>query len=404
LIRVAMEMKNYYGEDERMDLIREVTRRYVQVKLLDQQITEVARKLEAETGPPEMRYELLMAKTALEAKRMTELADLRKVMGVVPRHPFDKHPIGTLNTLLHLDPLDQGVVVMDTQKPFVFWGVHQRQSGGLLSTSETLDYVRTKMSDKGNLPLHVIIYVAPERKEAAKDLASQVRALARELHVEYQTYIEMDPRTWVGTGAAPFILRDGEVYTFYPMPVQRPNAPNGRMLATGAVEPHELEAHISWRLTMPKNVPVTFAIEYDRGGFEQAQRIAEKVRRLAKQLKLAKLIDVKTTLVEPLPVSAFLGGWRAITPGEIRTIEIKPEGYADLDMNVPQRRDSEPTTVRAKWTPAMDRLYIDTKKLTTYKADFNEQGHLVLDRGQIYPQGSWNDEGGLPITFEKVPE
>jgi len=151
-------------------------------------------------------------------------------------------------------------------------------------------------------------------------------------------------------------------------------------------------------------VPVTFEIEYDRGGFEQAQRIAEKVRRLATQLKLAELVDVNATLVEPLPISAFLGAWRAITPGEIRTIEIKPEGYADLDMNVSRRRDSDKTMTRAQWTPGVKQLYIDTKKLTTYKADFDEQGHLVLDRGTIYPQGSWNDEGGLPIAFEKVQE
>ena len=133
LIRVAMENHDDLNQSARLDLIREVTRLYVQVKLLDQQIVEVTRKLEGETGPAEMRYELLMAKTELEAKRMTELADLRKVMGVMPRHPFDKHPIEALHSLLHLDPLEQGVVLMDTDLPFVYWGVHQWQSGGLLS-------------------------------------------------------------------------------------------------------------------------------------------------------------------------------------------------------------------------------------------------------------------------------
>ncbi len=84
LIRVALENKPSLDRSENLELIRKVTLSYTQIKLFDQQIAEVSRKIEARTGPAEMRYELTLAKTELEAKLMTELANLRELMGIIP--------------------------------------------------------------------------------------------------------------------------------------------------------------------------------------------------------------------------------------------------------------------------------------------------------------------------------
>jgi len=117
LIRIAIKNHNDIDQKKTMEITRKVTLSYVQVKLLDQQIAEVSRKIKAEMKPEEMRYELLMAKTELESKLTTELANLREIMGIIPRHPFEKQPQNSLNTWLHLHVLEQGVNVLDSVQP-----------------------------------------------------------------------------------------------------------------------------------------------------------------------------------------------------------------------------------------------------------------------------------------------
>ena len=92
LIRLAVEnLKARYHADEEMvgKKIKEVTQSYVQIKLLDQQIAEVTRKARSveATGPSELRYELLLAKTELESKQLTEIANLREMMFIIPKLP-----------------------------------------------------------------------------------------------------------------------------------------------------------------------------------------------------------------------------------------------------------------------------------------------------------------------------
>ncbi|MHC4581733.1 MAG: hypothetical protein ACYS14_09765, partial [Planctomycetota bacterium] len=84
LVRVAIENQAKFRsstQEETLELTHEITLIYTQIKLLNLQIQEVSRKIEAKTGPVEMRYSLLLAKAELEAKRMTEVSNLRKVMG-----------------------------------------------------------------------------------------------------------------------------------------------------------------------------------------------------------------------------------------------------------------------------------------------------------------------------------
>ncbi|MCJ7482796.1 MAG: hypothetical protein MUO31_07510, partial [Thermodesulfovibrionales bacterium] len=77
LIRAAIEREQKLPKTQQKEplvLIREITISYTQIKLFDQQIVEVSRRLKEVSGPAELRYELLLAKTELEAKLMTEVA------------------------------------------------------------------------------------------------------------------------------------------------------------------------------------------------------------------------------------------------------------------------------------------------------------------------------------------
>jgi len=406
LIRIALENQtegDRLGQKATLELIRKVTLSYTQIKLFDQQIAEVDRKLEATTGPPEMRYELLLARTELEARLAEKLAELREVMGVVPRHPFDEKPIEDLSAWVHLVVLDQGVHVLRNLKPFSdFWANCRWESVGVLPADATLDFAREQLTDASRLPIRFDLYYRPSTRGLAEDLGRKIMALAMETNSQMESEVHVEARTWVGSGEAPFFVRDGQIRTFYPTPVRRPDKFNNETLATGPVELDDLDQHILWRLTMPKNVPVTFRIEYDRAGFGQAQRIAEEVRRLAKRAKVEALVDVNAVLVDPIPEAIFLGSWRAVTPGEIKEVEIRPEGKTELLMRKWSERQAPMTKVAAPWTLATKDIFIETGRWMMYRGILDGEGHLVLDRGTIYPHGSWHDEGGSPIVFEKI--
>ena len=131
LIRIAVTNRKNVSEKERFEIVRMVTQGYTQIKLLDQQIEQITHKAEAAKGPAEMRYELLLAKAELESKRTTELANLREVMGVMPRFPFEKKPTKSLNTWLDLNPIDERVYVLDYLKPFAdYWADAARNRPG----------------------------------------------------------------------------------------------------------------------------------------------------------------------------------------------------------------------------------------------------------------------------------
>ena len=132
LIRAAIERNAKLTQSQQaepLELIRKVTLSYTQIKLFDQQIAEVSRRLEEVSGPAELRYELLLAKTELEANLMTEVANLRELMGIIPRHAFDQLPIETLSSWVILRVIDEGVYVLDSLQPFKeYWARRRTRS------------------------------------------------------------------------------------------------------------------------------------------------------------------------------------------------------------------------------------------------------------------------------------
>jgi hypothetical protein len=409
LIRVALENQENQenqarvrttGRTQRLELIRKVTLSYTQIKLLDQQVQEVGRKLQANAGPPEMRYELLLAKAELEAKLTEAVANLRELMGIIPKHPFEEQPIESLNTWLRLNPVDGRVYVLDTARPYLqYWAHAAWRSLGLMSEKEALEVVRERAKDPKRLPIRVDIL---RTGEAAERLRGRVIEVIKECGAQMNAEVSLEGADWRGRGEAPFYVRDGQIRTFYPVPVRKPDGGTTDLLHSGLVRPSELEQHILWRITFRWNLPFTFRIEYDRGGFDTAQRLADEIRQIVKRLDVSDLVDVNSVLVEPIPEAVFLGKWRAMTPGEIQEIEIQSKGKIQLLM----RKHSEPRAamkpVAAPWTLATRDIFIETGHLVMYRGQMDDEGHLVLERGQIFPHGSWHDQGGLPIVFEKL--
>jgi len=396
LIRLAMENRKGTNEKEALEIMRKVTLSYVQIKLLDQQIAEVSRKIKAETGPAEMQYELLLAKTELEAKLMTELANLREIMGIIPRHAFEKQPIETLNTWLALNVIGERVYVLDTLKPFQeYWAKRRCKSAGLLSERDTLDYIRERLQSNSSLPVRIDIYHTPSTTAAAEDLRGKIVSLAREANSQMETEVRTELSVFVGSGESPFFLRDGKIRTLYPAPVRRPDG-GPKLLVSGLVNPNDVEQHILWRLTMPKNVPLRFRIEHDESSALFARQVAETAKAVVKRLGIAEVVEVAEALVKPVPETVFLGRWQAVADYEIREIKLQAEGQSQLTM-----RSGAQRIAPAPWTLATKEIFIEKERLV-YCGYINAEGNLVLDKGQIYPQGSFQTAGPQLMVFKKI--
>lgn len=240
-------------------------------------------------GPDETRRQLLQTKKELEAKRMAEMGNLREVMGIIPRLPFDKQPLPNLNAWVSLQIVDQRVVVLDVLKPFSeYWAMLRHQVAGLLSEQEALGHVQGRLKEKKSWPIRIDIYYDSETIKASEKLREAIVALAREANADMETEVRLERITWVGQGESPFYLRDGKIRTFYPEPVRRPDG-GPRLLPSGLVDPNDLEQHILWRLTKPKNVPLTFRIEYDEASSQLAKRVADTAKATAKRVGLAEI-------------------------------------------------------------------------------------------------------------------
>jgi hypothetical protein len=412
LIRVAIENKSKLhslDRTETMELIRKVTVSYTQIKLFDQQIAETSRKIKAETGPAEMRYELLMAKTELESKLMTELANLREIMGIIPKHPFEKQPIESLSSWITLRVLDQGVYVSNCLQPFrEFWAMRRYKSHGLQSQKEALDYVRELLKDPNNFPIRIDNIYTPEMSNAGKILHNKVVSLIIEANCQMEAEVNLEQIEWIGLGESKFFIRNGTISILHAggAQIKRPDG-GPKPLVTGIVEPNDLDQHIMWRLLFPPNVPLKFLIEYDEASARLSRQTADKVRAIAKDLGIGEVVDVERALVDSVPESAFLGRWQATTKGEFQTIDIQTGGVCAFAI-------SEGSVLRKRGASAIGRWFLTPKEIfmdikdkrewyNVYRGCLDKKGNLVVDIGEIHVEGRFGAlTDRLPMVFKKV--
>lgn len=414
LIRLAMENRKNIGREEAFETVRKVTQSYAQIKLLDLQIEQVGQKAEATAGPVEMRYELLLAKAELESKRATELANLREMVGILPQLPLAIQSIEALKGRVSLQVIGQRVYVLEGQPPFSeAWATQRWKWVGFLPEKETLEYVRKRLQDKEGLPILFHMYYDSETEAQTRALRNKMISVAKETGSQMDTEMRLERISFTGSGKSTFYLRQGKITTFHTREMQRPDG-GPEALVTGLVNPKDLEQHILWRLTKPKNVPLRFRIEYDPASTSQAKQIADTAKAVVKRLGIDELAPVEEVLVELVPEKAFFGHWRGETRADIQAIDVRPDGVCQVTMGDRFGRDTTPggikahTSVSGKWFLTTNEIMIDIEDASEwgpdhiYRGYLDEHGNLILDRGVIYPQGSWHDAGGPLMVFKKV--
>lgn len=368
------------------------------------------------TRPPQMVFRKVsqpgdLARVELESKPTMPEANLPQV-GTAPKSSPGQRATANLNAWVSLQLLPQRVVVLDAQKPFSDnWAMARYRVVGLLSERETLDYLQGRLQDKKSLPIRIQIYYKSETHEAAQDLHQKIVTLAREAKADADTDIRLELISWVGDGTSPFYLREGRIWTFLPKPVRRPDG-GSRLLSSGLVDPNDLEQYILWRLTKPKNLPVTFRIEYDEASSVMAKNVADTVRQVVKRVGLADVVSVTGDLVTPLPESVFLGQWQGMSNSLIQSIDVQPGGLCQVLVGEGSRAIAAGTTVAGSWVRTLKEIYVNINDPVQgrrgyppyiYRATVDGEGHLVVDRGEIYPQGSYMNIGPSQMILNRVP-
>ena len=413
LIRVAIENQAKFRsstQEETLELACKVTLSYTQIKVLDQQIQEVSRKIEAKMEPAEVRYDMLLAKMELEAKRVAELVSLRKVMGIMPRHAFERQPIEILNTWLSFNVIDERVHVLYDLKPFEGWWINRRRnSAGLMSEREALGYVREQLKNTKNLPIRIDLFHNPSTTAATEDLHNKIVSLSREANAQMQTEVRTELSSgFRGSGVSPLFIREGKISTLHAggKELQRPDG-GPKPIVTGVFEQNDLDQHILWRLLHPKNVPLTFRIEYDEASTALARQTADKISAIAKDLGLGELAEVERILVDLVPESAFLGRWQAIMKGDVQIIDIQPTGVCVFVQSPGSKLIRSGMSVPGKWFLTPKEMFMDIKDrgsdgYCVYRGHFDKKGNLVVDKGEILPQGSFHRNVKSVMVFKKV--
>ncbi|UCE48448.1 MAG: hypothetical protein JSW47_22990, partial [Phycisphaerales bacterium] len=384
----------------------------------DQQIAEVTRKTKSaeETGPIELRYELLLAKAELESKRTTEMANLREMMFIIPKLPLDVQPIETLNTHISLQMIGERLYVLECQKPFSdYWVVQRWKFAGFLSEKETLDYFRGTLKDESNLPMRIHIYYDADENEAAKNLRNEIISVAKDTNSQTDLEVRLEEITFTGSGDSTFYLRQGKITTFNTHDAMTRPDGGSEPLTWGLVDPKDLEQHILWRLTKPKNVPLTFRIEYDQASASLATEVADTARAVLRRLGVGELADVEMTRVELAPETIYLGQWRGAAEGYIHEIDIRPGGICRVVMGDRFGKDKTPggakagSTVSGTWLLTTNGIVIDINDKSPhgseyfYRGYFEEDAGLIVDKGIIYPQGSFHVSGApRPMILKRV--
>ncbi len=335
----------------------------------------------------------------------------RPAAGATSRTPFGKLPVETLNAWVKLQVLEQRVLVLETLKAFSDnWAFARHQVVGLWSEKETLDYLQGRLKDGKSVPIRLHIFFLPELKDAAEELRQKICTLAQEAKVDTETEVRMEQSAWVGSGESPFYLREGQIRTYYPGSMPRPDG-GRRWLTNGLVDPNDLEQHILWRLTMPKNVPLTFRIEYDEASYPLAKQVAETAKAIAKRVGLTELVGVTGTLVEAVPESAFLGKWQALGTGVIQGVDIQPAGVCQVLVGEGSSVLQAGTSVKGTWSWTVKEILLDIKDPVMgrkgyppyiYRARVTAEGNLVIEKGEVWPQGSFMYTRPPQMVLKKV--
>jgi len=360
LIRVAIE--NFGKEvgrggrtvrtEEELSISRKVTESYAQIKLLDRQIELLGQRVRSVAGPNELQYELILARAELETKRMTELVNLRKIVGIMPDYPLRAKPTERLKAWLKLDVLDSHVFVSEGVRPF---GLKASCTSyipvGLMPKAEAMKVVSKHLSVKNRLPIRIDIYRNANGVTLSKELEKNVIALIRKAKAEMQAEVHLDDSARTKHAELSLYLERGRIATY--RGDDRRRVP--RVYIQGFIEPNELGQHAQRQLMTPGYLWASWDVIYDPTSRELSIQVAQDIRKTVESLGLADYVKITRTMQELDPERQYLGQWEATRDGKVIAMTIMEESKCRL---LTKNQD----TVAGYWGIKDDKLHATIEK------------------------------------------
>ncbi len=280
-------------EIARAKVIRGVTETYAQIKLLDTQIEQTRIKMDSLSRSDAVYMELMLAVAELEAKRSTQLAQLRQVMNIVPKYAFGHKAANTLNGWLILDVIGDQVYTFKALRPFkesdtIVGNPRYRRISNTkiikeMSQKEAVGYIKKYIKDKNKHPYRIDITRTTAGKKLSEELYDDIVRTIKAEKLELESVVYLHGNIHDMSHSASY-FRKGKICF----------RPNSKYSFSGS-EQEYIDEYVS-QLKDPKSLPLKHTLEFDEESEELANRVSDAILLKAKEFKVEKLVEVKRAL------------------------------------------------------------------------------------------------------------
>lgn len=287
LIEAAiLRSTNVENRQERPKIVRRVTELYAQIKLLDNQIEQISRKMSLSETSEAAQVDLIIAKAELETKRLIELAELREFMNIVPKYPFMRRPEVDVGDRLSVDVMGEIVCVY---KGFQDKRYAPATKIRVLPAVEIAPFLYEFFKNKHSLklPLRIDISRNKSGQLLSEGLYKQVIEMLKDANLQLDAEVHLEKTVRGDEQVAGIVMAAEEVYFCYGDGEEIP-------LTKENVKPFIADV-----LKRPGSMPLRIELKFDKKNSELASSVSDFARQTTKELGIEKLVEIKTPPREP---------------------------------------------------------------------------------------------------------
>jgi hypothetical protein len=297
LAKIHPNSKDYEEQKEavetaKLETIRLVTEAYAAIKLIDSQIEQTDAKLHSPGQPESLLRELILAKAELEFEREIQLAKLREVMRIIPKHVLGRKPVNQLNGWLKLDVIGDHVCVFNCSKPFQEYAYQMRHHFVKLEFGvKTIAYAEDFMVKKDHQPVRIDISRNVEGIKLSKELHKKLINTIKVLNLEMEAEVHLDEEIRGEPRMSGLFVEQGKIGTGH-----RSRNYRGKRIRelSSLIDPNDLDSDYfrAWLIGRPGQLPQKIHIEFDEESKDLALRAVKVIEETEKKLGIEKFVEI----------------------------------------------------------------------------------------------------------------